>query len=293
MKLKRGYYHLFAVLTVVIWGSTFISTKILIQYGLSPQDIFFYRFLIAYVGIWFITPFPYRFFARTWRDELWLMGAGVFGGSAFFVLQNTAIGMTQAANVSFIICTAPLLTALLSILFYRSEKATKGLFYGSLLALLGVGLVVFNGSVVLKISPLGDLLTLLSALLWAFYSLIVKKLGSRYSMLFVTRKVFFYGVVTLLPVFLFRPLQWDAEVMMRPVVWGNLLFLAVFASLICFVVWNIIIKQLGAVKASNYIYLNPLVTMIASLLILGERVTPVSLAGVICISLGVYWAQKR
>lgn len=174
MKLTHGYYHLIAILTVAIWGLTFIATKVLINHGLTPQEIFFYRFLIAYIGIWAIS--PKHLFADNLKDELWLVAGGVFGGSLYFFTENTALGITQASNVAFIICTAPLLTTILSLLFYKSEKATKGLIYGSLLALIGVGLVVFNGSVVLKLSPVGDLLTLLAALSWAFYSLVIKRM---------------------------------------------------------------------------------------------------------------------
>ena len=254
MELKHGYYHLIAILTVAIWGLTFISTKVLINHGLTPQEIFFYRFLIAYLGIWVIS--PKRLFTNNWQDELWLVAGGIFGGSLYFFTENTALGITQASNVSFIICTAPLLTTILSLLFYKSEKASKGLIYGSLLALMGVGLIVFNGSFVLKISPIGDLLTLLAALSWAFYSLIIKKMAGRYPTIFI-------------------------------------LFLAVLASLICYVLWNVVLKQLGTVRASNYIYLNPLVTMIASFLILDEKITLVALGGAACIVCGVYWAEKK
>lgn len=291
MQLRHGYYHLIAILTVSVWGMTFISTKVLIRHGLTPQDIFFFRFLIAYIGIWIIS--PRRLLANTVRDELWLAAGGISGGSLFFFLQNVALEITQASNVSFIICTAPLLTTGLSMLFYRSEKVTKGLVYGSLIALAGVGMVVFNGSVILKISPLGDLLTFVAALLWAFYSLIIKKVTGRYSTVFLTRKIFFYGLVTILPAFLLDPLTLDPKVLLLPEVWMNLLFLGVLASLICYVVWNIVIKQLGMMRASNYIYLNPVVTMTAAALILHEQITPVALLGAACIILGVYWAEKK
>ena len=257
MKLTHGYYHLIAILTVAIWGLTFIATKVLINHGLTPQEIFFYRFLIAYIGIWAIS--PKHLFADNLKDELWLVAGGVFGGSLYFFTENTALGITQASNVAFIICTAPLLTTILSLLFYKSEKATKGLIYGSLLALIGVGLVVFNGSVVLKLSPVGDLLTLLAALSWAFYSLVIK----------------------------------DFDVLLQPLVLSNLLFLAVLASLICYILWNVVLKQLGTMRASNYIYLNPLVTMVASVLILHEQITWITLMGAACIILGVYLAEKK
>ncbi len=121
MELKHGYYHLIAILVVAIWGLTFISTKVLINHGLTPQEIFLYRFLIAYLGIWVIS--PKRLFAGNWKDELWLMAGGLFGGSLYFFTENTALGITQASNVAFIICTAPLLTTILSLLFYKSEKS--------------------------------------------------------------------------------------------------------------------------------------------------------------------------
>ena len=79
---------------------------------------------------------------------------------------------------------------------------------------MGVGLIVFNGSFVLKISPIGDLLTLLAALSWAFYSLIIKKMAGRYPTIFITRKIFFYGVLTILPAFLLHPLQPDTAVLL-------------------------------------------------------------------------------
>lgn len=158
---------------------------------------------------------------------------------------------------------------------------------------MGVGLIVFNGSFVLKISPIGDLLTLLAALSWAFYSLIIKKMAGRYPTVFITRKIFFYGVLTILPAFLLHPLHPDTVVLLQPAVLFNLLFLAVLASLICYVLWNVVLKQLGTVRASNYIYLNPLVTMIASFLILDEKITLVALGGAACIVCGVYWAEKK
>ena len=288
---KNYIYHLIAILTVGIWGLTFISTKVLIEHGLSPQEIFLLRFLMAYLGIWFIS--PRKLFADNWKDELWLLWGGVTGGSFYFFTENTALEITLATNVAFIVCTAPLLTTILSLLIYKKEKATAGLVGGSLLALVGVALVVYNGHFILKISPLGDFLTLLAAFSWAFYSLIMKKMSGRYRTTFITRKLFFYGILTILPAFILHPWQFSLSGLWQPAVWMNLLFLGVLASLVCFVVWNIILKQLGTVRASNYIYLNPLFTLIGSTVLLDEQFTVMSLMGAMLILGGVYWAGKR
>lgn len=292
MNAKKNYiYHIIAILVVGIWGLTFISTKVLIGYGLSPQEIFLLRFLMAYLGIWFIS--PRKLFADNWKDELWLLWGGVTGGSFYFFTENTALEITLATNVAFIVCTAPLLTTILSLLIYKKEKATAGLVGGSLLALVGVALVVYNGHFILKISPLGDFLTLLAAFSWAFYSLIMKKMSGRYRTTFITRKIFFYGILTILPAFILHPWQFSLSGLWQPAVWMNLLFLGVLASLVCFVVWNIILKQLGTVRASNYIYLNPLFTLIGSAVLLDEQFTVMSLMGAMLILGGVYWAGKR
>ena len=288
---KNYIYHLIAILTVGIWGLTFISTKVLIEHGLSPQEIFLLRFLMAYLGIWFIS--PRKLFADNWKDELWLLWGGVTGGSFYFFTENTALEITLATNVAFIVCTAPLLTTILSLLIYKKEKATAGLVGGSLLALVGVALVVYNGHFILKISPLGDFLTLLAAFSWAFYSLIMKKMTGRYRTTFIIRKIFFYGILTILPAFILHPWQFSLSGLWQPAVWMNLLFLGVLASLVCFVVWNIILKQLGTVRASNYIYLNPLFTLIGSAVLLDEQFTVMSLMGAMLILGGVYWAGKR
>jgi len=292
MNTNKNYiYHLLAILTVIIWGLTFISTKVLIKNGLSPQEIFLLRFLMAYIGIWFIS--PHRLLANNWKHELWLLAGGATGGSIYFLAENTALGITTASNVSFIVCTSPLFTTFLSLFFYKKEKVTPVLVGGSVLALIGVLLIVYNGSFVLKISPVGDFLSLVAALSWAFYSLIVKKLSAFYDSIFITRKVFFYGILTVLPAFIFSPWRTRFSSLIETSVLLNLLFLGVLASLICYAIWNLALKHLGTIRATNYIYLVPLVTFIGSSALLNEEVTVVSFIGSVLILGGVYIAEKK
>lgn len=289
--MNQFKWSLIAILTVGVWGLTFISTKMLIGQGLLPQEIFLLRFVVAYLGIWFIS--PRKLWAGNWRDEGWLLLLGVTGGSLYFLTENTALEITLATNVSFIICTTPLLTALLAHFFYKQERVGRKLLGGSVLALVGVALVVYSGSFVLKISPVGDLLTLVAALSWAFYSLIIKHLSERYDTTFITRKIFFYGVLTILPFFLLRPWHFPCERLLQPVVLCNLLFLSVVASLVCYAVWNMVVKRLGVMRSSNFLYLNPLFTLVGSFLFLGEQLTAAALFGAVLIVAGVYWSSKH
>lgn len=283
-------YHFLAILTVIIWGTTFVSTKILIGHGLTPGEILLYRFLLAYIGIWFIC--PRKVFAQNWKDELFFVGAGLCGGSLYFMAENTALGITLASNVSLIICTAPILTALLSRLFNRRERLKRHLIYGSFLALAGVALVVFNGSFILQINPAGDFLTLLAALMWACYGLILKRTNTRYPTLFITRKVFFYGIITLLPMLYFLSDKPHIKLLLHPLIIGNLLFLGLLASLVCYIMWNTAVKELGVVQTTNYIYIVPLVTLLTSAIVIQETITEIALLGSCFILSGVYVAEK-
>lgn len=284
-------WYFIAIVIVGIWGLTFISTKTLIMHGLTPQEIFVLRFLMAYVGIWLIA--PHKLMADSWKDEFLLLLGGVTGGSLYFLTENTALEYTYATNVSFIVCTTPLLTTLLFLWVDKETHASRALWMGSLLALLGVAFVVYNGNFVLKLSPVGDCLSLSAALLWAFYSLLMKRLFQHYDTNFITRKIFFYGLVTILPAFLFRPWSFPLHELLHPVVWSNLLFLGVLASLICYAVWNVVLKRMGAVRASNFLYLNPLFTLLGSVMWLDERLTFMAFVGVLCIVSGLYVAAKR
>ncbi len=283
------WYHGMALFTVIVWGTTFVSTKVLLEQGLTPAEILLYRFLLAYACIWFFT--GKRLLAKSWRDEGLMVGAGICGGSLYFIAENTALKITLASNVSLILCTAPILTAFV-LYFFRKSKLTSRLITGSLIALTGVALVVFNGSFILQISPVGDMLTILAALAWAFYGLILKLLDTRYPVLFITRKVFFYGMLTLLPVFLFEPIATVPATFLRPTVGLNLLFLGLVASFLCYFLWNTAMKELGAVKTSNYIYFMPLITLVTSAIVLHERITPVALIGSVLIIGGVYIAER-
>lgn len=287
--MKPYVYHLVALFTIGVWGTTFVSTKVLLNNGLSPIDVIFYRFILAYICLWAIS--YRRIWAKSLKDELLLMGGALSGGSIYFLAENTALTMSYASNVSLIVCTAPLLTAIVVRLFYREYRLSTQFIIGSLIALAGVAIVVFNGHFVLNLNPLGDLLSLSAAWLWAFYSLIIKKLNGRYSTAFITRKIFFYGTISLLPLFAHEPLYFTTHLWDDPVIAGNLLFLGIIASMLCYMLWNVVLKHLGTVRASNYIYFNPVMTLLASSIVLGESLTTVFIIGAALVLGGVFIAD--
>lgn len=287
---QKLLWHLLAVGVVAVWGTTFVNTKILYNSGLTPSEIFFLRFLIAYVAIWFIS--PRKLFANSWRDEGTMLLLGITGGSLFFVAENSAVALTYVNNVSFITSTSPLVTVILGIVFVKSIKATWTLIVGSLIALVGVGLVIFNGSFILHLNPWGDLLALLTAVCWAVYTLLMKSVSERYSAVFITRKLFFYGLLTVLPMFLIDPWTVSLATLLTPKVAFNLLLLGLIASFLCFALWTVVIERLGVMTASNYQYLNPITTVVASAIWLSEPMTAIAYIGSALILIGVIVSNK-
>lgn len=286
------FYHLVAFITVAIWGTTFVATKVLMLNGLSPAQIFTLRFCIAYVLMLCFN--HHRLFADSWKDEGKMALLGITGGSLYFLSENEAMNFTTTTNTSLIVCSCPLFATLLVRLVYRSSARINGIqLLGSLLAFMGMIIVVLNGKFVLHLSPVGDALAFTACMCWAIYSLLMKSVSGDYSAAFITRKVFFYGVITILPYYLLIPGMPSIDVFTRPQVIGNLLFLGCLASMICFLTWNWCIAKLGAVKATNWVYFNPITTMIFASWVLGEKITPYFLVGATCILLGMYIADKK
>lgn len=285
------FYHLVAFLTVAIWGTTFVSTKVLMINGLSPAQIFTLRFTMAYVLMFCFN--HRRLFADSWRDEGLMVLLGITGGSLYFLSENEAMNYTTATNTSLIVCSCPLFATLLVRLVYRSSRIHIMQLTGSLLAFMGMTIVVLNGRFVLHLSPVGDALAFTACICWAFYSLLMKTMTDKYSAAFITRKVFFYGVLTIIPYYILVPGVPSMAVLTQPVVVGNLLFLGCLASMICFLTWNWCISKLGAVKATNWVYFNPITTMIFASWVLGEKITIYFLIGAVCILTGMYMADRK
>lgn len=300
-------FHALALLVVAIWGVTFVCTKLLIAAGLMPAQIFAIRFALAYLGIWAVCLFrkgqASRLFADTLLDEAIFVFLGITGGSFYFLTENTALVYTQACNVAFLVCSAPLFTALLTLVVKRFAKGriAEGLedirlrwplIVGTILALGGMAMVVFERQT-LQLSPKGDLFAIGAAVCWALYSIFMAQMTSQYGALFATRKVFFYGLLTIIPFLLNGDRATVLSALSQPSVIFNLLFLGLVASLACFIVWNKVMSKLGNFTSTCYVYLNPFFTLVTSMIILGERMTLVSAAGSLAIVLGVILSGKK
>lgn len=292
MELKNEIHgHSLAFVTVLIWGTTFISTKILLR-AFSPVTILFLRFLTGFLALLLVYPSRLRVEER--KRELYFAGAGLCGISLYYLMENMALVYSFASNVGVIISTAPFFTAMLAHFFLGGEKLRLRFFAGFAVALTGIFLISVNGMSNFQLNPLGDLFALFAAMLWAVYSILTRKIGGfGYNNILVTRRIFFYGLVLAFPALFFFPLDLELNQVIQPVNLFNILFLGLGASALCFATWNAALKILGAVKTSVYIYMVPVVTAAASFLFLREEITGLALLGIFLTLAGLFISQDR
>ena len=291
-------YHLVALFTIFVWGTTFVSTKVLLV-NLSPRWILLLRFVIGFIVLCALRPHILRLYER--KHELLFVAACATGIAAYYLLENVALVFTTATAVGVIVAASPLFTAIASALLGDRSSLNAKFFAGFLLAMGGlvvVGIGAESDSMVTSLgqaSLFGDLLALLAALVWAIYSVLVQKIASLgYETISSTKRTFLWGLVFIVPIsFLFGGSFVSPEVLFRWDTMLNLLFLGVVASAACFVTWGISVKHLGPTISTTYIYLVPAITTTASILLLGEPLNMYIVLGVLMTIAGLLLSQKR
>lgn len=289
MENKRTIGHLAALLTIVIWGTTFISTKILLV-DFQPVEILFFRFIMGFIALFIACPHRMKGVSRS--EELTFAAAGLCGVCLYYLLENIALTYTMASNVGVIISVAPFFTAIMAHFFIKSEEKLKANFFiGFAVAIVGIILISFNGSK-FELSPMGDILAAAAAFVWACYSILTRKIsGYGYPVIQATRRTFFYGIIFMIPALFFFDFKIGLTRFADMTYLFNIVYLGIGASAICFVTWNFAVKILGAVKTSIYIYIVPVITIVTSALILKEPVTWISALGTLMAVAGLFISE--
>lgn len=277
-----------ALVTILIWGTTFISTKVLLD-TLSPVEILFLRFSLGYLALWLAAPRRLRLTDR--RQEGLFALAGLCGVTLYYGFENLALSATRASNVGVIISIAPFFTVLFSAVFLKEKRPGLRFFAGFLIAMAGIMLISFNQEAV-EIHPAGDGLAVLAAMIWAVYCLLSRRISELgYNVLLTTRRTFFYGLLFMLPL-TFTQFSVSLPTILQPEILFNLVFLGLGASALCFVTWNLAVGILGSVKTSVTIYIVPVITAVASALVLHEPLTPKVILGLALTLGGLVLSQK-
>ncbi|WP_299549701.1 DMT family transporter [uncultured Helicobacter sp.] len=280
--------HLLAFSSVFFWSSLYVSVKILLEV-FSPLELLVLQFIIGYCFLLILSP---KLLKTNFKDEIYLLLAGLCGITIYNLFLNLAMDYSKASNVSVIIATAPLFTALFAS-FLKIEKLSFVFLVAFVLCMGGIVLLNYEEEG-FSFNSLGDGFALLSALGWAAYSLLILKIMQKTNApILVTRRIIFYGILGMLPSFFFLEFSPNLKSLLDLKIALNLLFLSLFASGICFILWNRATLLIGAVKTNIYVYLTPIITIIASFFILEETLSTLALFGVFLTLFGVILAESK
>lgn len=285
--MKKFIGHLLAILTVSIWSSTFIVSKILLE-ELTPLQILLFRFVITVIFLTILYP-RFKMPESVKEELLFLLTGGCL--ALYFFFENSALIHTYSSNVSLIVATIPLITALLSAVLYKTHNFNKKSIIGLIVAYLGVFMIVLNGQKLAGIEPIGDFFALMAAIMFAVYTLTMQRIQKSYHLIDMTRKVMFYGLVVLAVIILItRQTLWFDLMDKKLLI--SLLFLGIVASSLAFLMWNKAIQIVGSLATNQYIYLVPVITTILSAIIFKEKITLITLFGAALILFGLYFSEN-
>ena len=279
--------RLLAFLAVIFWGISFVATKAALG-EVSPITLVTTRFAIgALLLLALVRRLPPR---KEWAP-LALMGfVGVF---IHQMLQSFALTMTSASSTGWLIGLTPIWSAVLSAILLRERfSALKilGLAIGFAGALLVVTRGDFSARVFGRPSTLGDLLILISTINWAVYSVIghntIRRLGPRRA----TSGAMLFGALMLAPFFLARR-GWTEIPHLTATGWGAVLFLGIGCSALGYLFWYGALEHIEVSRVAALLYAEPLVTVIAAMVLLGEQLSGIVVMGGLLVLAGVVIAQ--
>lgn len=308
--------YLLIVLTILIWGCTFSSTRVLLK-DFSSIEIQLLRFSLAWIALLILgkcmrqpfRKFPAIGWRRRLREEATFAGLGFFGITVCQFLENCAIDYTNASNVAALDSTGAIVTAVMLWMFLGVSVLTRRFFLGSLIAMVGVVMVGVNGVVNFQLHPVGDLMAIAAKFSWGGYSVILERANRRgVPTIEGMRRAFFWTLAFSVPLALLGTTDWGGAALGGSLKltldaganaarfaslanWGHILFLGVLASAIGYASWNYACAVLGSVKTSFALYFTPVAGVAFAMLFLGEPFTWISILGGLLILLGVKVAQ--
>lgn len=283
---------LYATMSISFWGISFVSTKAVLD-KLDPYTLLVIRFGIGalfLLVLLVLKRYPLKI-PLTYIPHLIVLG--ILGVFVHQVIQATALLTIDASAAGWIISFSPVFTVILSILFLH-EKMTVSKAAGMIVAIIGVLLVTTSSSqqsFQFSIN-VGYLLMILSTLNWAIYSVLIKRLHIQLPSLVITFYMCLLGFALTTP-FLIRNRGWDIMPFLTDVEWAHLLFLGVFVSGVAYWYWAKALEVLEASQVSVFLYLEPVATLITAILLLQEKIIPISILGGIIIIMGVILVNGR
>ncbi len=279
------------LLAVILWGNSFIATKLALR-ELNPQTIILLRLLLGIVLLAVFAIYTKKDFTLNLKNHGAIFILALIAVFHLWI-QVTGLEYTSAASTGWIVGVTPVFMAILSIIFFK-EKLSKTKIIGIIVAFSGLILLVSrsNMSNIKFIEQKGDLLVLASAFTWSVYSLVNKKISLKYPPMMTILFLFIMMAVIISPFTVTRQ-SINAVIHLSLIGWGSILFLGIFCSGIAYVLWAKSLKELDATKVGSFLYLEPFVTVLSAWLILSETITLTIILSGLIITVGVILVNRK
>lgn len=261
---------------MILWGMSFLSIKVTVAV-LSPMGLALTRFIIASVILIVLLKILEPSAKLAKNDILRMAISGIVGITIYFFFENNGVKYTTASTASIIIAAIPALTVISDFIFF-DNRLTPAKIAGVALSFFGVYLIVRNSGQLSFASEYfkGNLFMMGAACAWVVYSLVTRPLAERYSKLAITTYQTLFGTLAILPFAFLENNKWslvDGKILM------NIVFLGVFCSALGYYIYVSSIDKLGVDVVSLFINFIPVVTVVSSYFILGEKITPAQALG--------------
>jgi len=286
---KFGAVDLALVMMTVIWGMNAVIVKL--TYAQIPPLVFMAaRFVVAGALLLIILRVTEGDFWVERRDWPQLIATGMVAG-LYQPMFLTGLAMTSASVTALIIATPPIFVALINRVLGREIVPRRG-WLGIALTFAGIFLIVNASSEINLASQswMGGLVLLAGSFLWALYAVLAAPLMVRYSPLRITALTTAIGATPLIIVGLpaTLALDWSNVTVLG---WGGLVYSAIFAIVVGYIIWNNGVKKIGGTRTALYSNLIPVISVITATVLLGEQLTPLKIAGAAVIFFGLHLAR--
>ena len=283
----RNKYEYIIPIVALIWAGSFIAVKTGVE-EISPIWLAFLRFAIASPFMFLIVLIKKKPLKIPLRELPTLLALALTGVTLMYILQYVGIKNTTAVNAAILINTNVIFITILSALTLK-EKFSRKKYVGVMLSFTGAFLVIINNfSFSLTLSLKGDLLVVFSAICWAIYSLIGKKIFERYDPITVNTYVFILGTLLFIPFVNMNSI--NASISLQG--WIMVFYLVLPCSVFAYLAWCYALTVMDATKVGVYLNLIPLFAMSLSYLILKEDITLLLLIGAALIIYGIYSTER-
>ena len=294
--MKKQYLPYFLMLLPpLFWAGNFIAGKAVSDQHL-PIGLSFWRWFLATL---IFTPFALKAMIKEYKTiKKYILNItilSIFGISAFNTLAYISLQYTSATNATLLNSLIPIFILFIASIFFK-EKIRKMQILGILLSLVGVLVILskLNINTIINISfNKGDLWMLLAALDWAVYSLLLKTLRPKeLSAISFLGVMMMIGTIFLLPLLYINPLnepmiEWNKKISYA------LFYIAIFPSIVSYLIWNYGMQKLGAPTGGQYIHLMPFFGVLMAIIFLGEKIRTFHIIGALFIGFGIWLSIKN